>query len=215
MVEHTSPADTVADIGAGTGKLTTALIARGFDVVAVDPSANMLAQLSRLLPGVRTQVGTGEGTGLADRSADLVTFAQSWHWIEPVAGSIETARVLKPGGRAAWVWNFMDVREPWVAELAALWHTVDGVEAIDPTRHKPDLSTAFGPVDSITVDWTQPMLLRDLAELVTTRSYYLNASTLERQQIEADVAAFLALRFPNIESIDLPYRTHCFRAVLS
>jgi SAM-dependent methyltransferase len=215
MTEDTSVAGTVADVGAGTGKLTTALVARGFGVVAVDPSADMLAQLSRLLPGVRTQVGTGEATGLADSTADLVTFAQSWHWIEPAAGSLETARVLKPGGRAAWVWNFMDVREPWVAELAAIWHTVDGVEATDPAGHTPVLSTAFGPVDSITVDWTQPMLLVDLAELVTTRSYYLNASTSERQQIEADVAAFLCAKFPNLDTVDLPYRTHCFKAVLS
>jgi hypothetical protein len=109
----------------------------------------------------------------------------------------------------------MDVRKLWVAELAAIWHTVDGVEATDPAGHTPVLSTAFGPVDSITVDWTQPMLLVDLAELVTTRSYYLNASTLERQQIEADVGVFLGAQFPNVDTVDLPYRTLCFKAVLS
>ena len=153
--------------------------------------------------------------GLADGTIDLVTFAQSWHWVEPAAGCIETARVLKPGGRAAWVWNFMDVREPWVAELAAIWHTLGGEEATDPSWHLPALSSAFGPVDSITIDWMQPMLVVDLAELVTTRSYYLNASRSEREEIVTDAAAFLAFRFPNVETVDLPYRTHCFKAVLS
>ena len=59
------------------------------------------------------------------------------------------------------------------------------------------------------------MLVVDLAELVTTRSYYLNASMSEREEIVTDAAAFLAFRFPNVETVDLPYRTHCFKAVLS
>jgi SAM-dependent methyltransferase len=215
MVEGTPVAGVVADVGAGTGKLTSALVARGFDVVAVDPSADMLAQLGRLLPGVVTQVGTGETTGLADGTVDLVTFAQSWHWVEPTAGSLETARVLKHGGRAAWVWNFIDVREPWVAELADIWHTIRGDEASDPSRHLPVLGTLFGPMDAITVDWTQPMLTVDLAELVTTRSYYLNASIAERHKIDSDVAAFLEARFPNVDTVDLPYRTYGFKAELT
>lgn len=214
MVEGTPAAAAVADVGAGTGKLTAALVARGFEVLAVDPSADVLSQLTRRLPAARTWVGTGEATGLPRDAADLVTFAQSWHWVEPAAGSIETARVLRPGGRAAWIWSFMDVREPWVAELAAIWHTVAGDEATDPVRHLPVLGPDFGPVDSVTIDWAEPMLLVDLAELVTTRSYYLSASTTERDQIDADVAAFLTARFPDVETVDLPYRTHCFRAAL-
>ena len=50
----------VLDLGAGTGKLTRSLVARGLDVVAVDPSAAMLAALSRNLGSVETHVGTGE-----------------------------------------------------------------------------------------------------------------------------------------------------------
>lgn len=59
------------------------------------------------------------------------------------------------------------------------------------------------------------MLMADLAELVTTRSYYLAAPTAQQEQIRADVAAFLHAEFPNPDTVGLPYRTHCFRAVLS
>ena len=215
LVEGTAAGAPVVDVGAGTGKLSTALAARGFDVVAVDPSVDMLAQLSRSAPQVRTHVGTGEVTGLPGASAALVTFAQSWHWVEPVAGSVETARLLTPGGRAGWVWNFMDVREPWVAELAAIWHTVGGEEATNPARQSPVLGADFGPVTSTTVDWVQPVPVADLAELVRTRSYYLSASATDREMIDAEVAAFLAARFPRQDVVELPYRTHCFRASLA
>ena len=78
LVEGTPAAGVVVDIGAGTGKLTAALLAHGFAVIAVDPSHDMLAQLSRQLPTVQTQVRTGEAAGLPDHTADLITFAQSW-----------------------------------------------------------------------------------------------------------------------------------------
>ena len=214
LVEGTPAAGVVVDVGAGTGKLTAALLARGFAVIAVDPSHDMLAQLSRQLPTVQTQVGTGEAAGLPDHTADLITFAQSWHWVEPSAGSTETARILKPGGRAGWVWNFLDVGVAWVAELAEIWHTVAGEEAVAATRHAPVLGSAFGPVDAITFDWADTMPVVDLAEFVTTRSYYMNASEQKQQQIRDHVTAFIAAQFPNASTVDLPYRTHCFRAAV-
>ena len=157
----------VADVGAGTGKLTAALSSRGFDVVAVDPADDMLARLRQRLPTVGWQVGTGEATGLADACLDLVTFAQSWHWVEPIAGLAEIERILKPSGHAAWVWNFLDIRVEWVAALTKIWHTLMDAEATDATRQAPRLTSAFGPLEHATVDWVDRMVLTDLAALVS------------------------------------------------
>ena len=198
LTEGVPVTGSAVDVGAGTGKLTAALVKRGLGVVAVDPSADMLAQVGQLLPGVETRVGSGEATGLPDDSADLVTYAQSWHWVEPHAGSAEAARLLRPGGRAGWVWNFMDVRVPWVEELAGIWHSVTGSEATDAARHTPVLSKEFGVVESMTVEWNQTMKIGDLADLVTTRSYYLDASPEVQDEIVAEVAVFLRRQFPEI-----------------
>lgn len=216
LLESAPAAGVVVDIGAGTGKLTMAIAERGFDVIAIDPSADMLGQLSRRSRAISTKVGTGECTGLPDDVADLVTFAQSWHWVDPVAGVPEILRILKPGGSAGWIWNFMDVREPWVAELAGIWHTVANDEAISATRNRPELGfgPAFGAMDTVTIDWSLSMSVDDLAELVTTRSYYLNASEAEQLQIRSKVAAYLLTQFGEADAVDLPYRTHCFRAAL-
>ena len=73
----------VADVGAGTGKLTRQLHERGLDVVAVEPSAGMRGQLRRAVSGVPVLGGTGERIPLADHSVDAVLVAQAWHWVDP------------------------------------------------------------------------------------------------------------------------------------
>lgn len=211
LVGGTRSGARVADVGAGTGKLTTALVDRGFDVIAVDPSADMLAQLQRRRPTVATRLGTGEATGLAAGSVALVTFAQSWHWVAPDAGTVELARIVGPGGTVAMAWNFVDVRVAWVAELAAIWHSLATHESIGADRHAPELGAGFGQVETTTVDWEHTTTIDALAALVTTRSYYLAAAPTEQDQIRADAADFLRHQHPDDLEIAVPYRTHCYR----
>lgn len=215
LIGETPAGARIADVGAGTGKLTASLAERNVEVVAVDPSDDMLAQLRQRLPAIRTQLGTGEATGLPDDYVDLVCFAQSWHWVEPEAGAAEIVRICRPGGSAAWVWSFMDTHVEWVAELSAIWHTLTGAEATDASRHTPQLTSAFGPIESITVDWTETMTPADLVALATTRSYYLTASPQDQQRVRTDSSRLLAERFASAETVELPYRTHCFRARLA
>lgn len=111
----------VADLAAGTGKLTRLIAPRVREVVAVDIAPNMLAQLRRAAPGIRTQVGSAERTGLPDAGADLVTVAQAWHWFDPAAATAEIARILRPGGALAIVYNHLDRAQPWAAASRTSW----------------------------------------------------------------------------------------------
>ena len=108
------------DLGAGTGKLTTRLVERGLDVVAVDPIPEMLEVLSNSLPDTPALLGTAEEIPLPDDSVDAVLVAQAWHWFDPERAVKEVARVLRPGGRLGLVWNTRDERLGWVKDLGRI-----------------------------------------------------------------------------------------------
>ncbi len=112
------PPGPVVDVGAGTGKLTTALVAAGHPVVAVEPDPDMRAVLAaRDLPGVDVRDGRGEELPVADGTAGGVVYGQAWHWVEPAAAAAEAHRVLVPGGTLALLWNLPDLSVDWVADL--------------------------------------------------------------------------------------------------
>jgi hypothetical protein len=72
----------IADVGAGTGKLTGSLLGRGLEVVAVEPDAGMLAVLQRRHPAAKATLAPAEDLPLDDASVDAVLVGQAWHWFD-------------------------------------------------------------------------------------------------------------------------------------
>ena len=90
----------VVDIGSGTGLSTRAWAPFADEVVGVEPNPEMRAAAEADTPSnnVRYVAGYSNATGLPDDSADLLTYSQSLHWMEPRPTFEEAARVLRPGG---------------------------------------------------------------------------------------------------------------------
>lgn len=102
------PGAVVADLGAGTGIFTRALLAAGAVVHAVEPNGPMREALVADLgaePALVVHDATAEATGLASASVDLVTAAQAFHWFDVALVRRECARILRPDGLVALVWN--------------------------------------------------------------------------------------------------------------
>lgn len=204
-------ARTVLDLGAGTGKLTRALATRGLDVVAVEPIAEMRASLAWAAPEARVLDGTAEAIPLEDDSVDAITVAQAWHWVDPERATAEAARVLRPGGTLALIWNRRDERVDWVERLGKVMGAGDA-ELI--AMEGIEIGPPFGPTESFVTDWERPMDVDLLVEMAASRSYVITATSRRRKEI-LDGIRVLVETDPHLGTeFDFPYRTYCFKARL-
>jgi SAM-dependent methyltransferase len=115
------PGRVVADLAAGTGKLTRLLLPSGAQVIAVEPVPEMAGVLRRAVPGVPVARGLAERLPLRDGSVDAVVVAEAFHWFSVGEALAEVRRVLRPGGGLALLWNQAGAEPaPWQLELGAL-----------------------------------------------------------------------------------------------
>jgi SAM-dependent methyltransferase len=113
----------IADIGAGTGIFSRALLERGYKVYSVEPNKDMREAAESSLQTFKkfTSInGAGEKTTLQDRSINLVTVAQAFHWINPAEAKLEFRRILKPPGFIALIWNIRTTDTPFLAAFEQL-----------------------------------------------------------------------------------------------
>jgi len=195
----------VCDLAAGTGKLTRRLVGLGASVVAVEPVEGMRSQLRAAVPGIEVADGTAESIPLPDASVDVVTVAQAFHWFDAPAALAEIARVLKPAGGLALLWNERDETTAWVAEMSRLirWHerTVSRYQHVDWAEIVAE-SQKFRPLEERSVRWDQSMTRAVLADRVRSISYVAVMPPTERERLAAEVTAMVG-RLP--EPFPLPY----------
>jgi SAM-dependent methyltransferase len=206
----------VVDLGAGTGLLSRVVAAAGHEVIPVEPDPAMRAQLDAVTPGVRALDGSAEAIPVPDAGVDAVLAGTAYHWFDPESAHPEMARVLRPGGVLAAIWNDRDRTTPWVAELARLIGTHRNVSG---RRAELEKSRSFGPlfgdVTKQQFSHVVPQSPQGIADPVASRSTYLTATPAE-QRLILDRIAELCATHPELagrDAFDLPYLTTVYRAI--
>ena len=176
----------VLDLGAGTGKLTAAVLARGHAVIAVEPLAEMRAILQERLPAARVIAGSAEELPLAERSVDAVVVGAAFHWFDQERALAEIARVLRGGGILGLLGNAFDVSLPWVAALRSIL----GPPALERPGHWPEadaLRERFGEVEDSAFAHEQEVDLAMLRDLASSRSSVATLAPAQRSELLARI----------------------------
>jgi len=193
-----TPASAVADIAAGTGIFTELLAAWGNPIYAIEPNAAMRQLAARRLrgfPNCRLMTGTAESTGLPDRSVDLFTAAQAFHWFDPQAAKTEFIRVGREGAQVAIVWNIRRTDTPFEAAYESLIRAY-GTDYLEVSRNKMDsglVQAFFAPVlpEYRVFVHTDELSLEQLLGRTASYSYVPEASSTSGQKmVEALKALF-------------------------
>ena len=198
----------VLDVGAGTGKLTGLLHAAGHDVAASDPSMDMLRVLHRTYPTIPCWQATAEHTAVTDHTVDLITCAQTWHWVDVPAASAEFDRVVAANGAVLLVWNNLDTTVAWVHRLSRIMHAGDVLKP----GFVPPVEAPWQITREVRTTWEQLLTPEQIIELAHTRSYWLRSSETTRAKVDANLTWYLFdhLGYEPGEQVSLPYRCDGF-----
>ena len=200
---------TVLDLGAGTGKLTRALVPTGAEVIAVEPGEQMLAELRRVLPDVEARIGAAETIPLDDDSVDAITAGQAFHWFRHDEALPELHRVLRPGGAVALIWNSRDQERPLQREISALIkpfvppnrpHVRESARALEE-------SPLFGPIERRTFPFVQQLDAEGVAERIASVSFVAAARPERRAELERRLRDVVAARGG---TVDFAYLTEVY-----
>lgn len=116
------------DVGAGTGIWTRMVYDAGIkSATAVEPNDDMrlkgVADTQHI--NIRWLDGNAETTGMQNESADWLSMASSFHWVNFARATHEFHRVLRPGGLFTALWNprLIEVN-PLLVEIEAFLNTL-------------------------------------------------------------------------------------------
>jgi SAM-dependent methyltransferase len=205
----------VADVAAGTGKLTR-LLPSDARIVAVEPVPGMRTTFAAMCPGVPMVAATAELLPVAGGALDAITVAQGFHWFDAPVALTEFARVLRSGGRLGLIWNARDRSNDLVDRL---WSIMDRVEKRAPWRKHEQWSDSalvehpeFGPLQEGTFRHEQVMTREQVLDRFRSVSHISVLPPAEQDAVIDEIRGVLDTHPLSVgqDRIAIPYRVDAY-----
>ena len=158
----------VAEIGAGTGKLTDRLVERCLELDVVEPDGRMLGIISQRHPRLRAYETGATSLPLSDSSVDAVLVADAWHWFPKREAAAEVARALRPNGWLGCVWNVPVLQHEWEWQALRLDPGLQPPSGLDPLDR---LGLSTGLAEQRAFRWTWMLTPQQWRGFVSTVSH--------------------------------------------
>lgn len=197
----------VLDVGCGTGIAARQFQGAGCTVLGIDPDERMAAHARRR--GLEVEVSTFEAWEPAGRLFDVVTAAQSWHWVDPAIGAQKAAGVLRPGSRLAIFGHVFEPPETIATATAQAYRRMVPDSPFPDQGRRPlelyqagyastaetlSRSGTFGNVEQWRFDWSRDYTRDEWLALMPTTGGLTRLADQQRQEIlQAAGAAIDAL----------------------
>lgn len=199
----------IVEVGPGTGKATTDLLARGAAVHAIEIGPAMAARLRSNLPSERLRVSVGDFENMdIESGADTVFSATAYHWISPAAQTDRPATILRLGGLVAIV-DLIQVESPddlgFFASVQPIYERygqghsgplAPTRDAVDPAiRGVLEADSRFGEALVRQWDWNQTYTASGYVKLMLSYSGTQMMEERSRLGLLHDMEAFIRTEF--------------------
>lgn len=209
------PGARVLELAAGTGKWTQQLVKAGFEVTALEPSAEMRSVLEKQLPGTLVVDGLAEQIPFPTEYFDFVFVATAFHWFDSGPAYREISRVLKPGGGLGLLWTARDpaVEPAWYADILRLLRPF---EAGAPRyRHMKwrqpfDFEIDFKMLQFENHDVSRPRTTTEIVERMLSISYIAALPELVYLGLKRQMEEVLAAHILRGQIFKLPEEIHLY-----
>lgn len=213
---ETRPPALAADVGAGTGIFSAALVDAGYQVIAVEPNPAMRARAGAR--GLAAVDGRAEATGLDDGAVDLITCAQSFHWFDVAAARVEFARIGRGEVEVLLVWNDRDVESgPLMRgyeDLLDRWGTDYRATTARYDRLRAATHELFGGrCEALEIEHVQRLDAAGLIGRFFSSSFAPRAGTPERESARRELEELFA-RCEEGGEVELAYVARAYRGRL-
>jgi SAM-dependent methyltransferase len=209
----------ILDLAAGTGKLTKLLVERAERVIAVEPLDDMRRLLEHAVPDAEAVTGTADEIPVEDGAVDAVFVAEAFHWFDTREAVAEMARVIRPGGGLALMWNVHSFDNvPWTAAVGPVIAEFVPRAALSNDRNSPERwgevfdGPAFGPLSKFEAPNEQRTDVDGFIGHVMTWSHTRAMDQDGRDALAAAIREAFARQEPPITEIVIRYRTEVYCA---